>query len=140
MNRRDFIGITLAATLPPISISASNDAIVSKSDDRFIQGLAETILPGVEADETVRLLHAFLDEPSAARFQTGLHRLETKLTRRFSTLSQKERSTRFQKLLKNRLHDDAAFALNVIRRVALIELYSRQAGRNLLAAPFRTAP
>lgn len=140
MNRRDFIGIAAAATLPPISIPASNDAIFSKSGDRFLRVLSETILPGVEADETVRLLHAFLDEAVAARFQTGLRKLETKLTSRFSALSQKERNARLQKLLKSRLPDDAAFAFDVIRRVALIELYSRQAGRNLLAAPFRTAP
>jgi hypothetical protein len=140
MNRRDFIGIAAAAILPPISISASHEAIFSKSGDRFLRVLSETILPGVEADETVRLLHAFLDEPSADRFQTGLRRLEIRLTRRFSALSQKERNTHLQKLLKSRLPEDAAFALDVIRRVALIELYSRQAGRELLAVPFRTAP
>lgn len=140
MNRRDFIGIAVAATTLPIPVSASNEAIFSKSGDRFIRALAETILPGVEADETVRLLHAFLDEPSAARFRAGLRRLETKLTSRFSKLSPTARSARLQKLLKNRLPEDAAFALDVMRRVALIELYSRQAGRELLAAPFRTAP
>jgi hypothetical protein len=140
MNRRDFIGIAVAATTLPIPVSASNDATFLKSGDRFVRALAETILPGIAADETVRLLQAFLDEPSASRFQTGLRRLETRLTSRFSAHSQKERSARLQKLLQSRLPEDAAFAYEVVRSVALIELYSRQAGRELLATPFRTAP
>lgn len=140
MNRRHFIGTALAATTLPIPVSASIDAAFSKPERKFIGALAETLLPGVDADETVRLLHDFLEESSAARFQTGLRRLETKLASRFSVLSPKERNIRLQRLLKNQLQEDAAFAFDVIRRVALIELFSRQAGRELLAAPFRTAP
>lgn len=140
MNRRHFIGTVLATTTLPMTVSASNDAIFSKSGDRFIRALAETILPGVETDETVRLLHGLLDEAAAARFQTGLRKLEKKLTRRFSTLSATERNARLSTLLKHDLPEDAAFAFDVVRRVATLELFSRRAGRDLLAAPFRTAP
>lgn len=142
MKRRDFIGTALAAATLPVPVSASIDAVFSQPERTFIGALADTILPGAGADETVRLVHGFFDEAPAEkpRFQAGLKTLEKGLPARFSALSAKKRNTLLNNLFKNALPKDAAFALDVVRRVALIEFFSRRAGRDLLGAPFRTAP
>jgi hypothetical protein len=141
MNRRRFIGGALAATILPIS-SPAIGPFFSKPERDFIESLAEIILPGLNLDETTRLLDIFFTDSPAerSRFRAGLHMLKKRLPPVFPALSAEERAARLHKVLKTRLAGNAAFAYDAIRRVALLELFSRQAGRDFLATPFRTSP
>ena len=149
MNRRCFIGTALAATSLPSLVSANIGAVFSRKEVNLVGALATTILPegdhpktGADPVEVIRLLEKFFDETptSRDRFRRGLRILERKLASGFPAARPADQNARLQLLLKNRLAPDPAFAFDVIRRMALIELFTRQGGRELLATPFRTAP